>query len=137
MECRLTYDEKGPWQCQLFLRKETDAEGNKIPTTEEKFGPLLTDKNELEEMLRRAQLAILNPSLGSDFFIDLDTSSLDQGEKPPGSDRQLSFSNNVVCMDLSGPEVIDLSFIDLPGPPNLTSYVINTYTLHFADRDHF
>ena len=111
----MTYDEKGTWQCQVLLRKETDAEGNKMQTKEEKFGPLLTDKADLEEMLRRAQLAILNPSLPMEFFVDFDTGSLSPGERPPGSERQLQFSNNVVCLDLSGPDIIDLSFIDLPG----------------------
>ena len=111
----MTYDEKGPWQCQVLLRIETDVDGNKIQAREEKFGPLLTEKADLEEVLRRAQLAILNPSLPSDFFVEFDTSSLKPGERPSGSLRQLQFSNNVVCLDLAGPDIIDLSFIDLPG----------------------
>lgn len=115
MECRMTYDERGPWQCQVWLRIETDRDGNKMQAREEKFGPLLTNKADLEEMLRRAQLAILNPSLPSDTFVEFDTSSLKPGERPSGSHKQLQFSNNVVCLDLSGPDVIDLSFIDLPG----------------------
>lgn len=114
MECRLTRSDK-PWQCQVLLRRETDANGDKIRTREEPFGPLLTDKGELEEMLRRAQLAILNPSVEADKFVDLDTSLLEDGEWPLGSVKQLSFSDNVVCMDISGPDLTDLSFIDLPG----------------------
>jgi hypothetical protein len=123
MECRLTYDEHGIWQCQVLIRRETDANGNKIATREERFGPVLYDKDDLEEMLRRAQLAILNPSLPADEFVDFDTSTLEPGERPPGSERQLAFSNNVVCVDLSGPDVVDLSFIDLPGTLSLFSGV--------------
>ena len=111
----MMYDEHGPWQCQILIRRETDADGNKIPTTEEKFGGVLYEKSELEEMLRRAQLAILNPSLPADSLVDFDTNSLEPGERPPGSTRQLQFSNNVVCLDISGPDVTDLAFIDLPG----------------------
>lgn len=111
----MTYDESEPWQCQILIRRDTDADGNKISTREEKFGSVLYDKSELEEMLRRAQLAILNPSLPADSLLAFDTSSLAPGERPPGSERQLQFSNNVVCLDLSGPDVIDLAFIDLPG----------------------
>lgn len=29
--------------------------------------------------------------------------------------NQLTFSSNVVCINVSGPDVPDLSFIDLPG----------------------
>ena len=114
MECRLTHSAR-PWQCQVLLRREIDASGNKIQAREEPFGPMLFDKDDLEEMLRRAQLAILNPSLPAEFFVDFDTASLGSGECPPGSERQLQFSDNVVCLDLSSPDVTDLSFIDLPG----------------------
>lgn len=114
MECRLTHSDR-PWQCQVLLRREIDANGNKIQAREEPFGPVLYDKDELEEMLRRAQLAILNPSLPPKSLVDFDTKSLDPGQAPPGSERQLQFSDDVVCLDLSSPDVTDLSFIDLPG----------------------
>ena len=72
MECRLTHSER-PWQCQVLIRHETDAHGNKVSAHEEPFGDLLFDKDELEEMIRRAQLAILNPSLATEFFVDFDS----------------------------------------------------------------
>jgi hypothetical protein len=37
---------------------------------------------------------------------------LDDLRKPPSTK---SFSRDVVCVDLQGPELTDLSFIDLPG----------------------
>ena len=127
MECRLVHTpHPSVWQCQVLLRLETDANGNKITAKEVPFGPVLYDKSDLEEMLRRAQLAILNPSLSPSFFEDFDTKSLKPGEAPPGSERQLAFSNNVVCLDLSGPDVTDLSFIDLPGMQS-TSLALQTH----------
>ena len=114
MECRLTHS-TGPWQCQVLLRREVDVAGNKITAKEVPFGPVIHEKTKLEEMLRRAQLAILNPSLPPSSLEDFDTKSLKPGETPPGSMKQLAFSNDVVCIDLQGPEVTDLSFIDLPG----------------------
>ena len=88
--------------------------GQRLLEVEEKpFGPLLKDPSELEDYLKRAQLAILNPLIEPNFFADLDLSTV--GFVPPsGSRRQLQFSRNVVCLDLSGPDVTDLSFIDLP-----------------------
>ncbi|KAG9045356.1 hypothetical protein FS837_006454 [Tulasnella sp. UAMH 9824] len=116
MECRLTQAPGEPWKCQVSLRIEySDETGKRLPETrEKKFGPLITDPTLLEDTLRRAQLAILNPSVDHGKFVDFDVSRI--GTDPPlGSPKQLQFSKNVVCLDLSGPEVTDLSFIDLPG----------------------
>ena len=115
MECRLTYTPHTPWRCQVKLRIDFDNEtGQRLLEVEEKpFGSLLEDPLELEDILRRAQMAILNPSVEPTAFVDLDLSSV--GSEPPcGSRKQLQFSRNVVCLDLSGPDVTDLSFIDLP-----------------------
>ena len=33
----------------------------------------------------------------------------------------LSFSRNVICVDVVGPGLVDLSFVDLPGEPHCSS----------------
>lgn len=66
-------------------------------------------------MLRRAQLAILNPTLPSEFFLNVDIEKWESGQLPFGSKRQLQFSSNVVCIDIFSRAVTNLSFIDLPG----------------------
>lgn len=114
MECRLKHSDE-PWKCRILLRWETDSDGHKIDPKEEPFGPVLHDKDDLELMIRRAQLAILNPSLPADFFREFDIEALREGECPNGSDKQFQFSESVVCLELSGPDLTDLSFIDLPG----------------------
>lgn len=62
MECRLTQSPGEPWKCQVSLRIEySDETGKRLPETrEKKFGPLITDPSLLEDVLRRAQLAVLN-----------------------------------------------------------------------------
>lgn len=115
MECRLTQASTDAWKCQVSLRIEyNDDTGKRLADVrEKKFGPVITDPTLLEDVLRRAQLAILNPSVDHGRFVDFDMSRI--GNNPPlGSSRQLQFSKNVVCLDLSGPDVTDLSFIDLP-----------------------
>ncbi|KAJ7280257.1 hypothetical protein C8J57DRAFT_1464612 [Mycena rebaudengoi] len=72
-------------------------------------------QEDFEPMLRRAQLAILNPSVLSSTFVHFDLSLVAPGRAPEGSTKQQQFSANVVCLDLSGPNVPDLSFINLPG----------------------
>lgn len=116
MECRLTQSDEG-WKCQVSLRIEfNDESGKRLPDVREKlFGPIVTDPALLEDVLRRAQLAILNPSVDSTKFVDYNVHDTRGGMGPPlGSAKQLQFSRNVVCLDLAGPDVTDLSFIDLP-----------------------
>ena len=73
------------------------------------FGPLIEDKEFVEERIRRAQRAILNPSDSFEVFLS------GPDEDPPH--RELTFSKNCVSLDISGPDLTDLSFCDLPGTP--------------------
>ena len=118
MECRLQLKET-PWQCQVSLRFETDASGHRIKKmSESEFGPVLNDPAGVETMIRRAQLAILNPSVDASRFLALTDSDMDAfgGAAPFGLVEQLKFSSNVVCLNVSGPRLANLSFVDLPGP---------------------
>jgi len=40
---------------------------------------------------------------------------VDEVEKPLGSLKQLAFSRNVIVLEISGPDVTDLTLVDLPG----------------------
>jgi hypothetical protein len=72
------------------------------------FGPTLYNKREVEQVLRRAQRAILRPTLDASVFLD------DSDLNVPGHPA-LTFSANCVCIRVAGPEVPDLYFYDLPG----------------------
>lgn len=98
MECRLTYS-PGPWQAQVLLRRASQAK-SEIP-----FGDLLTNTMDLEDRIHRAQIAILNPSFDPTSFVS--------GPDPANS--ELRFCPDIVCIDVRGPELTDLTFIDLPG----------------------
>ncbi|KAF8868929.1 P-loop containing nucleoside triphosphate hydrolase protein [Mucidula mucida] len=63
-------------------------------------------KTNIEERIRRAQFAILNPSTSPDHFLTGD-------HNEPG-DTELTFTTNCVSLSISGPDVADLSFCDLP-----------------------
>ncbi|KAF8310309.1 P-loop containing nucleoside triphosphate hydrolase protein [Clavulina sp. PMI_390] len=114
MECRLTQQSGSKWRAQVFLRRETEADGRPAKDVQERvFGNVIESNEELEVMIRRAQLAILNPSVAPDHFLTIDL------EVPAASSShrkdELAFSSNVVCVTVWGPDVPDLSFIDLPG----------------------
>ena len=114
MECRLLSSDS-PWSCQVSIRWEYDPDGqrrNKIE--EELFGDLLTEKAEVEMMLRRAQAAVLNPKTPLSHFLGMTESELNE-LSPRDRPESTPFSQNVVCVDIAGPDLTDLSFVDLPG----------------------
>jgi len=59
----------------------------------------------VEERIRRAQRAILNPSTSLTTFLGGATVK----------DNEISFSRNYISLEISGRELEDLSFVDLPG----------------------
>ncbi|KAI0333222.1 hypothetical protein GY45DRAFT_1319829 [Cubamyces sp. BRFM 1775] len=106
-ECRLSYSED-PWKCIVSLRILTDIDGKVLGQPDHiVFGEPIYNKAEVEERVRRAQKAILSPSVPPENFLAGDEDMLPQ--------RELSFSSNAVCLQISGPDVQDLSFCDLPG----------------------
>ncbi|KAJ2918308.1 hypothetical protein MD484_g2118, partial [Candolleomyces efflorescens] len=106
-ECRLSRSD-APWHCRVSLRFIKDRSGQPLgQARNEDFGPVIYNKAEVEERIRRAQRAILNPSSPRSLFLDGDDEDLESSE--------LTFSSNVVSLAISGPGVADLSFCDLPG----------------------
>uniref|UniRef100_A0A0K3CGI7 BY PROTMAP: gi/472583156/gb/EMS20810.1/ Dynamin related GTPase [Rhodosporidium toruloides NP11] gi/647397378/emb/CDR40354.1/ RHTO0S05e02168g2_1 [Rhodosporidium toruloides] n=1 Tax=Rhodotorula toruloides TaxID=5286 RepID=A0A0K3CGI7_RHOTO len=109
----------GEWTCRIFLRFETDTSGRPVESVREiPFGDAVTNPDAVEAILRRAQLAILNPQ-NSDkkFFLNLSDDEVALAKRDPvaaGLSKQLSFSTNLICIDVTGP-VTDLAFLDLPG----------------------
>ena len=72
------------------------------------FGLPIRDKSHVEEWICRAQRTILNPSTNYETFLS------GPGGDPDGG-SELSFSKNCICLELSGPDLTDLSFCDLLG----------------------
>jgi hypothetical protein len=92
----------------VFLHFTTDAKGQPLgQARNDPFGDVIYDKAEVEERIRRAQRAILNPSTPYHRF-------LENEDEDPWT-RELTFSTNCVSLQISGRDVADLSFVDLPG----------------------
>jgi hypothetical protein len=87
------------WTCEVYLRLARHTK--EIP-----FGSPITVKSEVEERIRRAQLAILNPSKSHIEF-------LNSGIQP--DHHEVSFSRDLISVRITGRDVDDLSFVDLPG----------------------
>lgn len=115
-ECRLSYCDND-WKCSVSLRFITDANGQPLDQVHnELFGPAIFNKAEVEERIRRAQRAILNPSIPHREFLD--------GEDVDLEEHQSSFSSNCVSLQISGRDVADLSFCDLPGKFSIFDVVL-------------
>jgi hypothetical protein len=71
------------------------------------FGPTIIKKSEVEDRIRRAQAAILNPSKPIDDFLNPSV------PLPPKNER--SFSSDTISVRIAGRDMDDLSFVDLPG----------------------
>ncbi|KAH9007592.1 P-loop containing nucleoside triphosphate hydrolase protein [Lactarius deliciosus] len=106
IECRLTRGD-GAWSCQVYLRRVIASSGRSVSDLpKEPFGDLITDKDLLEDRISRAQFAILNPSTPAGTFLE--------GNADPGG-NELTFSPNIICLEITGPEYSEISFVDLPG----------------------
>jgi GTPase SAR1 family protein len=101
-------DELQTWHCTISLR----IEHIEVPGTPRSLGPIIfattENKDDVTLLLRRAQLAILNPAVPLSHFQALDETEC---QKYPVA---LKFSRNTVVLDIIGADV-DVTFIDLPG----------------------
>jgi GTPase SAR1 family protein len=90
------------WSCRVSLRFDYD-----VPNESKGTFPFreTSSKDEVAEILRRAQMAILNPSTSMETFLEIDLSDCSTESK---------FSRNTVVAEIIGADV-DVTFIDLPG----------------------
>ena len=119
MEVVLSRGDPEEWHCNVFLRFEhEDIPEQRLETVP--FGKT-NSKDDVALLLRRAQLAILNPSTRCSAFAQLDETQC----KEHG--REKNFSRNTVVLEIAGAEV-DVTFLDLPGIISNTEKV--TYLKH-------
>ncbi|KAJ7483869.1 P-loop containing nucleoside triphosphate hydrolase protein [Mycena galericulata] len=110
-ECRMA--SASEWACRISIRREFDMAGKRLgDVSEMPFGGLITDKDAVELMLRRAQLAALIPDADVVRILKMGLEELRESSQ---NGKTPSFSRNVVCIDLEGPDLTDLQFVDLPG----------------------
>ena len=111
----------------MSLSITTDSKGQPLGQSKsEPFGPPIYSKQEVEDRIRRAQLAILNPQIPLTSFLKEDNIDSDEIDPTADSDdifqevsTSLTFSINSVSLAISGPDVADLTFVDLPGASTL------------------
>ncbi|KAF8434538.1 P-loop containing nucleoside triphosphate hydrolase protein [Boletus edulis BED1] len=111
MECTMS-SSATTWSCRIKLRFDYDSSGRSSQQQKEiSFGPTITDKNDVDIWLRRAQAAILNPNNPPENFHRKSIQEL----RNLTATNSLKFSRNVVSIFIEDPSATDLSFVDLPG----------------------
>lgn len=106
-ECRLTRSQE-PWQCTVSLHILKDSQGRALGQSRvDRFGDVIYDKEKVEDRIRRAQHAVLNPNTDYRVFLEDD--------QPDLTKKEVAFSSNYISLDIRGEDVEDLSFCDLPG----------------------
>lgn len=106
------------WICNVTLVKkftyspDSDAANSPLhPWTESattsttSFGTVYS-KDELEATIRRAQIATLNPQMSPHIYMSSDCTE---------TGICVQFSPNIVYLEISAPDIPNLSFYDLPG----------------------
>ncbi|KAL3962863.1 hypothetical protein ACCO45_004386 [Purpureocillium lilacinum] len=124
------------WSCRVWLRKEytyqppedgcineTDVTDEdpffpwiKMPTTSILEFKTMHDKNDIEDVLRWAQIAILNDGRPHGLFIPGSGGvAVNMSIDRAAEETTAKFSPNVVALEIKGPDLPDLSFYDMPG----------------------
>lgn len=122
----MTQDDR--WSCTISLHLAFDENGDPrpVPTTVS-FGPILTNKDDVEIWIRRAQAAILCPHIMSNDFHRKSKEDITQLQK---TDKLMKgFSKNTIHVDVKDPDITGLSFVDLPGTLNLGLLISPQLTL--------
>ncbi len=112
------YSTDQAWSCKISLRFDYDNNGQPIRGDSRcvPFGSTLVQKSDVEILLRRAQVAILNPNISAESFLHKTDEELQYYRQDAAFESgTLKFSRNAIVVDIFDPDSADLSFIDLPG----------------------
>jgi GTP-binding protein EngB required for normal cell division len=145
MEINLSESKPGEaWKCVVYLSRRYWYDPSKqmraVPRKAQSLGPwvpiggrdeevfiTLTNKSEVENAIKWAQIAILNPNSDSEIYIP--------GKNQRSADTTaVKFSPNVVRLDISAPGFPALSFYDLPGVISQPEHDDETYLVGLVEN---
>ncbi|CAJ2505850.1 Uu.00g132440.m01.CDS01 [Anthostomella pinea] len=136
LHIRLIGSNNAHWSCTVSLQQDYDfkptpgmrikksdvTNANPFPPwvkkshRDTKIFKTIFDQTEIEEVLRWAQIAILNHNRSHELFIPGEGSIAKEKELAvAASETDAQFSPNIVALEIKGPGLPDLSFYDLPG----------------------
>ncbi|KAK8118225.1 dynamin family protein [Apiospora kogelbergensis] len=159
---RLSRNREPVWQCTVSLQLDYDycptgpikksdvTKANPFPPwvkkshRETRSFKTIFDKAEIEEVLRWAQVAILNHSRSSELFVPGEGAYAKETRlEDAATETEAQFSPNIVALEVKGPSLPDLSFYDLPGvflapskeEDEYIVQVVKNLTSHYVRRE--
>ncbi|KAK8040261.1 Interferon-induced GTP-binding protein Mx3 [Apiospora marii] len=159
---RLSRNREPIWQCTVSLqldydycptgpiRKSDVTKTNPFPPwvkkqhRETRSFKTIFEKAEIEEVLRWAQVAILNHSRSSELFVPGEGAYAKETPlEQAATETEAQFSPNIVALEVKGPSLPDLSFYDLPGvflspskeEDEYIVQVVKNLTSHYVRRE--
>ena len=110
MQCKLVSAPEGtPWTCTIGLRfLHDEGQNDDTPFV------TLTSPQDVEISLRRAPAALLCPARPTEFFLSKTHDELKRFAEEHKDDIS-SFSEDTIVVNIRGPNLTDLTFVDLPG----------------------
>lgn len=103
------------WMCTISLR----SEGN-LGAATQRFGPVITNKRDVELWLRRAQGAILSTEVNKLQWESKSAAEIKQAIQDKIGMRE--FTEDTIVVDIQDQGVTDLSFVDLPGTSSMVPF---------------
>ena len=151
LEINLTESSTSDWSCSVSLCKKYMYEGNlgirntqargfarsEGATRDRPLGPWMaqdvedihfasvTSKDDVASVLQLAQLATLNPGTAPEVYMPNQRHVVNHT-------IQVKFSPNVIRLDISGPNLPNLSFYDLPGVINVSDIAEESYLVNLV-----
>ncbi|KAI1437079.1 dynamin family protein [Xylaria sp. CBS 124048] len=162
LHIRLIDSSNAHWSCTVALQVDYDfvpkgpikksdvTASNPFPPwvrkshREIKIFKTIFDPGEIEEVLRWAQIAILNPHNDHELYIPGEGAVAKTTDLSEASGKaSAQFSPNIISLEIKGPELPGLSFYDLPGvflspdqeEDEYIVKVVHNLTRHYIQRE--
>lgn len=100
-----------PWSCRISVRSiSEDNVPLQAPSTRF-IGDVITKKTELPAMMKRAQIAALNPSISTANILSMSPNEMDNY---PTTHLSTTCVHSTVSLELNGTDLTDLTLIEMP-----------------------
>ena len=76
------------------------------------IGDVIIKKTELPAMMKRAQIAALDPSISMAHILSMPPNEMDNYLT---TNRSLACVHSTVCLELNGTDLTDLTLVEMPG----------------------
>ena len=129
IEFRLINTIEADWYCQVKIIHGTLKNSQQDPAHVEDFGEMIRDPSKVEGALREAHSHLLRRECSA---IGSRTNHVEvvSGGTENSSQRIHSFSKNVICLEIQGRSVVDLTLVTLPNfEPILSNQALHQFIL--------